>query len=144
MTRAVAAVAALLLVTGAACGSDGGSSSSAPTPAIFNSPCGPAKPAADNLPKIASTFPHPDPVTYFGGSKAGPSTILYAYYAADLTEAHKGWADALKGAGYTITAEEQDPADAEVNFSGHGTTGQVRLNESCKGRSIVTVTIRPG
>ncbi len=90
-------------------------------------------------------FPTPDAVTYTSGSKAGPSTIFYGYYTADLTEAHNGWDDAFKGAGYTITAEEQDPADAEVNFSSDTdkVTGQVRLQESCKGRSLVTVTIRP-
>ncbi|MEA2487049.1 MAG: hypothetical protein QOF16_703, partial [Actinomycetota bacterium] len=112
-------------------------------PAVFGQTCTAPKPAAKKLPKLPSGFPKPDAVTYTSGSKAGPSTILYGYYALDLTEAHTGWADALKGAGYTITHEEQDPADAEVNFSGDQITGQVRLQESCEGRSLVTVTIRP-
>lgn len=144
MRRIALVVAAASFALGSgACGSGKNPPKAAPTPAVFNQSCSAPKPAAKKLPRLPSGFPTPDGVTYTQGSKAGPSTIVYGYYAQDLTEAHSGWADALKSAGYTITAEEQDPADAEVNFSGHSTTGQVRLQESCKGRSLVTVTIRP-
>ena len=142
MKRPLVLVATSVMLVAAACGGND-KPAAAPTPAVFNTPCTSPKAPSKNLPKLPSGFPTPDGVVYVSGSKAGPSTIVYGYYPQDLTQAHTGWADALKGAGYTITHEEQDPADAEVNFSGDQTTGQVRLQESCKGRSLVTVTIRP-
>jgi hypothetical protein len=46
-------------------------------------------------------------------------------------------------AGYTVTKNEQDVADAEVNFNGAGNSGQVKLLQECKSRTTVTITIRP-
>ena len=45
--------------------------------------------------------------------------------------------------GYTLTKSEQDPRDAELDWSGHNTTGEVKMDWPCKGRTELTITIRP-
>ena len=45
--------------------------------------------------------------------------------------------------GYSVTKEEQDEADAEVNFTGAGNSGQVKLLQTCEDRTTVVITIRP-
>ena len=66
------------------------------------------------------------------------------YVEQTIGPAHDLYSNALKGAsGYSITKEEQDAADAEVNFSGNGRSGQVKLLQTCKTRTKVTITIRP-
>jgi hypothetical protein len=63
---------------------------------------------------------------------------------ADITGAHDAYVTAVSGAaGYSVTKEEQDAADAEVNFAGAGQSGQVKLLQTCKSRTNVTITIRP-
>ena len=42
-----------------------------------------------------------------------------------------------------LEALPRSPADAEVNFSGAGNSGQVKLLQTCKSRTNVTITIRP-
>ena len=49
----------------------------------------------------------------------------------------------LRGTDYSITKEEREDVDAEVNFSGRGVSGQIKLLQSCKDRTDVTITIRP-
>jgi hypothetical protein len=45
--------------------------------------------------------------------------------------------------GYVVTHEEQDPADSEVTWQGHGKSGQVKLSKRCATRILITVSIRP-
>jgi hypothetical protein len=42
-----------------------------------------------------------------------------------------------------VTKSEHEEDDAEVNFAGHGSTGRVKLEVECAGRTGVTLTIRP-
>jgi hypothetical protein len=105
----------------------------------------PAAPAAmATQPTLPGSFPDAQGVVYTGVEKAGPSTIASGYLAHTIGPAHDAYSAALKGAaGYSITKEEQDAADAEVNFSGNGKSGQVKLLQVCKARTKVTITIRP-
>ena len=50
---------------------------------------------------------------------------------------------AFEDAGYGIPFEEREAADAEVNFDGGDTTGQVRLHSRTARRTDVSITIRP-
>ena len=76
--------------------------------------------------------------------QAGPSTIVEAYFADDLDGAYGAYQSAFKGAGgYTLTKSEHDPRDAEIDWSGQSTTGEVKMDWPCKGRTELTITIRP-
>ena len=71
------------------------------------------------------------------------SVVVEGVWAGDLDAAYQGWQDAFTGAGYTITDQEKEEDDAEVNFEGEGVNGQVRLDGECPDRTGVTITIRP-
>src|SRR5947207_1707963 len=75
--------------------------------------------------KLPDNFPTPDGVTYTGTESAGPSTIVDAYFDDDLGAAFDAYTSSLHDAGYTVTKSEQDPRDAEVDWSGGHTTGEV-------------------
>ena len=75
---------------------------------------------------LPAKFPTPAKVSYSSSKKVGPSIIVLGFYASgDLIAIHHAYSKALKAAGYTITHEEQDAADSEVVWKGHGKTGQV-------------------
>ena len=96
------------------------------------------------MPTLPGKFPNAEGVTYTGVKKDGPSTIASGYLDSDIEEAHDTYVSAVSGAdGYSVTKEEQDEADAEVNFEGNGQSGQVKLLQTCKTRTTVTITIRP-
>lgn len=105
----------------------------------------PAAPAAlQPAPTLPGHFPKVEGVTYTKVTKDGPSTVAAGYMAADIGDAHDAYVAAVSGAdGYDVTKEEQDAADAEVNFAGAGQSGQVKLLQPCKTRTTVTITIRP-
>jgi len=105
----------------------------------------PAAPAAlQPAPTLPGHFPNVEGVTYTKVTKDGPSTIAVGYMGSDIGDAHDAYVAAVSGAdGYDVTKEEQDAADAEVNFSGAGQSGQVKLLQTCKTRTTVTITIRP-
>jgi hypothetical protein len=106
--------------------------------------CDPAAPAMATAPTLPGDFPTPQGMVYTGVKKDGPTTIASGYMNETLGPAHDAYTAAVKGApGYTITKNEQDEADAEVNFDGAGNSGQVKLLQECKTRTTVTVTIRP-
>lgn len=104
-----------------------------------------APPAAmTTAPQLPGSFPRAQGIVYSGVKKDGPTTIASGYLAQTIGPAHDAYSQAVKGApGYSVTKEEQDAADAEVNFAGGGNTGQVKLLQSCKARTTVTITIRP-
>jgi hypothetical protein len=105
----------------------------------------PAAPAAlSEQPSLPSGFPTPSQVTYTSSKKAGPSSIAGGYYAGDIDAAFSSYKDAVSSAsGYSVTHSEHEEVDAEVNFAGHGQTGQVKLLQGCKDRTKVTITARP-
>ena len=101
-------------------------------------------PAMKSVPTLPGSFPSPKGVVYTGVAKSGPATVASGYVADTIGPAHQLYSTTLKNAsGYSITKEEQDAADAEVNFSGNGQSGQVKLLQTCKARTKVTITIRP-
>jgi hypothetical protein len=106
--------------------------------------CGPAPAAMAAAPKLPGGFPDAPGITYTGVRKDGPATVASGYLEQTIGPAHDAYAQAIRGAsGFSVTKEEQDAADAEVNFSGNGKSGQVKLVQACESRTNVTVTIRP-
>ena len=135
MERPIALLAVTGIALAAGCGGGGGGTAFGPCAAA---PSPVPRPAG--LPR---DFPTPDAVTYTADRAAGPSTILEGYWDGDLEEAFEGYKDAFETAGYDITDEEREAADAEVNFDGGGSNGQVRLGQECEDRTEVRITIRP-
>jgi hypothetical protein len=89
-------------------------------------------------------FPTPSGVTYTGTRADGPSTVVQGFTGADISGAFDAYRGAFKGAsGYQVTKDEHEEVDAEVNFAGPGTTGQVKLVQACKDRTSITITARP-
>ena len=107
--------------------------------------CGPAPAALASTPTLPGAFPNAKGLVYTGVKKDGPSTVATGYVAGTtIGDAHTLFSTTLKSAaGYQVTHEEQDVADAEVNFAGHAQSGQVKMVQGCKDRTTVTVTIRP-
>ena len=106
--------------------------------------CGPAPPELAALEDLPPGFPVPAEVTWTGDREAGPSRVLEGVQAQTLGEAFESWKAAFtQAAGYDVIAEEQEAADAEVNFAGGGTTGQVRLVDRCAEHLNLSVVIRP-
>ena len=105
----------------------------------------PAAPAAlATAPTLPGNFPDAQGITYTGVKKDGPATVATGYLPVTIGPAHDAYVTAVTNApGYSVTKEEQDVADAEVNFTGAGNSGQVKLLQTCKDRTGVTITIRP-
>ena len=104
-------------------------------------PCGTgrdaeAAPAPDRLPQPIRGDVH-------RGAEIGPSQIVKGYWEGDIEAAFEGYKEAFDGTDYSVTKEEREEVDAEVNFSGQGVAGQVKLLEACKDRTDVSITIRP-
>lgn len=105
--------------------------------------CGPAPAATATPPTLPDGFPTPDGVVYTSSKKAGPSTIVEGFRPGELGDAFEAYKDGFGSAGYDVTKDEKEEDDAEVNFSGSGSDGQVKLKQECKDRTTVTITIRP-
>jgi len=127
-------------------------------PALFAAGCGgedkdkegagkacPAAPAAmSGSPSLPAGFPTVDGVVYTSQSKDGPTTIVQGYRDGDVGDAYDEVKSAVSGAsGYSVTKSEHEDFDAEVNYEGGASTGQVALVQSCKDRTGVKVTVRP-
>jgi hypothetical protein len=131
------AVLALCLFVLVACGDDKDKEG-------LSKACGTAEPAMKTAPTLPGKFPTAQGMVYTGLKKTGPTTVASGYIAQTLSPAHDAYTNAVKAtAGYSITKNEQGPADAEVNFAGGGNSGQVKLLQECKDRTKVTITIRP-
>jgi hypothetical protein len=110
----------------------------------MNKSCPAARPAMKTPPTLPGNFPNATGMTYTGVGKEGPTTVATGYIAQKIGPAHQTFSQAIKStSGYTVTKEEQDVADSEVNFSGAGKSGQVKLLQTCRDRTQVTITIRP-
>lgn len=105
--------------------------------------CGPALPAMTGNPTLPPKFPTPASVTYTGESKAGPSSIVKGYREGELADAFDSYKSAFDSAGYSVTHDEKEEDDAEVNFEGGKSTGQVKMIQPCKDRTSLAITIRP-
>jgi hypothetical protein len=127
---------ALLVLAVAACGDEDKESLKRACPAPIA--------AMKNVPKLPAGFPDAHGMIYTGIKKQGPTTVVSGYLPQTIGPAHQTYSQALKGAaGYSVTHEEQDAADSEVNFQGNGKSGQVKMLQVCKARTNVTITIRP-
>lgn len=111
----------------------------------LNKACGTAPPALSTMPVLPGAFPAAKGLTLTSVEKDGPSTVVRGYTeGTTIGDAHTLFSTTLKNApGYQVTHEEQDAADSEVNFAGHGQSGQVKMVQGCKDRTTVTITIRP-
>jgi hypothetical protein len=106
--------------------------------------CGITAPVLKSVPNLPGKFPAAQGIVFTGVKKTGPTTVATGYIAQTIGPAHDAYTKTVQGAtGYSITKNEQDVADAEVNFSGAGNSGQVKLLQECKSRTNVTITIRP-
>jgi hypothetical protein len=105
----------------------------------------PAAPAAlATAPKLPAGFPKPQGVTYTSDKADGPSEVVGGYFDGDIDKAFDAWKGSFGGGtGFDVTKSEHEAVDAEVNFAGAGSTGQVKLLQQCKDRTTVTVTVRP-
>jgi hypothetical protein len=134
---------ALILVVAAATFAVAGCGGDSDKGAEEAADCGEAPAAMSGSPQLPAQFPTPSGVTYTGQEKDGPTTKVSGYRDGDLDEAYDEYDSALDGKnGYSVTDKEKEEDDAEVNFSGHGTTGQVKVQE-CSDRTNVTITVRP-
>jgi hypothetical protein len=138
MLRSGTVIGALVLALAAACGEgDEGEKEAA------GKDCGPAPAAMAGKPKLPPRFPTPDGVRYTGDRQAGPSRIVDGFREGELDEAFDAYRDGFGGAGYDVTKDEKEDVDAEVNFEGGSSTGQVKLVQECRDRTKIAVTIRP-
>lgn len=134
---ALAVLAALAAVI-AGCGGDSGRSGGTALPEC---PPPPAPLTGEN--NLPPRFPVADRVVLTQTRAAGPTTVVNGYSEAGIPELFEAWSQALDQPPYSVVKSEQEVRDAEVNFSGEDTTGQVRLNAECEGRTSVQITARP-
>ncbi len=147
---AVLALSMLLALVAAGCGSKKTTTTTATAATVTkkakegpNAPCGPAPATMSGTPKFPAGFPTPANVMYTKQKQIGPTEATFGYRAGDLTSLFNAYKAALPPAGYKVTKAEHDPADAEVNFAGHSTTGQVRMVQRCATRTSITILVRP-
>ena len=105
--------------------------------------CDSAPAAMAGQPTIPAKFPTPDNVTYTGQKKTGPSSVVSGYRDGELGDAFDEYKSAFDSAGYQVTSDEKEEDDAEVNYAGGNSSGQVKMIQSCKARTSLAITIRP-
>jgi hypothetical protein len=102
-------------------------------------------PALSGPTGLPSGFPEPDGVTYAKTATQGPTVVVDATYAGDIDSGYDAYQQAVDGAGYQITHKEKEEDDAEIQYSGGGTTGQIALRDACgeSDKIAVHITNRP-
>jgi hypothetical protein len=121
----------------AGCGGNGGDSAGVTTAC-------PAAPAElGSPPDLPQGYPSPPEVTYVEDLQAGPARIVRGYWRGDIDAAFEGYKDAFEASSFEVTKEEKESVDAEVNFAGGGVSGQVKLLQTCRDRTDVSITVRP-
>ena len=75
--------------------------------------------------------------------RIGPSSVVSGYHDGELDDAFDAYKSAFDSAGYQVTDSEKEEDDAEVNFAGGSSSGQVKMIQSCKDRTSLAITIRP-
>lgn len=138
MSRSVGVLTVFAVLLATACGSEKKSEEGK-----AEKECGPALRAMTGNPTLPPKFPTPASVTYTGESKAGPSSIVKGYREGELADAFDSYKSAFDSAGYSVTHDEKEEDDAEVNFEGGKSTGQVKMIQLCKERTSLAITIRP-
>jgi len=138
VSRGAGALTFLVLLLAAGCGSEKKSEEGG-----AEKECGSAPAAMAGNPTLPAKFPTPDSVTYTGEKKTGPSSVVSGFRDGDLGDAFDAYKSAFDSAGYQVTHDEKEEDDAEVNFAGGNSTGQVKMIQSCKDRTSLAITIRP-
>jgi hypothetical protein len=138
VSRSFGVLSVFVLLLAAACGSEKKTEEGK-----AEKECGAAPAGMAARPTLPARFPTPDKVTYTGQKKTGPSTIVEGYRDGELGEAFDDYKAAFGSAGYDVTKDEKEEDDAEVNFAGGNSTGQVKMIQSCKDRTNLSLTIRP-
>jgi hypothetical protein len=98
--------------------------------------------ALAKAPKLPSGYPKPAEVTYVSAVQAGPTLIVTGYFAAGLDEALNEYKTAVARAHYVNLKTEHDPHDAEINYAGGQTTGQIALRDECREANTTFVQIK--
>jgi len=138
VSKGAGVLAAFILLLAAGCGSEkkaeeGGAEKE----------CSSAPAAMAGNPTLPAMFPTPDNVTYTGQKKTGPSSVVSGFRDGELGDAFDAYKSGFDSAGYQVTHSEKEEDDAEVNFAGGNSTGQVKMIQSCKDRTSLAITIRP-
>jgi hypothetical protein len=103
----------------------------------------PNPPAAmSGAPSLPTGFPQPAEVTYTSQVAKGPTSIVNGYFAGDIDKAYDTYKESFKDP-FEVEDSEHEEVDAEIEFKGSGKDGQVKLLQTCKDRTRVTLTIRP-
>ena len=68
---------------------------------------------------------------------------MTGYLNGEIGDAFDAFKQSLATNGYTVTKTDHEAVEAEVNFEGGKSTGQVKLLQECKDRTKVTITARP-
>jgi hypothetical protein len=132
----------LVLVVSAACGNGESDSERESEDARAGQACD-SPPTSIATPSDLTSFPLPEGVVYTGDEERGPSRVLTGYADGNLDTVYNRYRTAFGRDPYHVTKSEQDAHDAEVNFAGAKSTGQVRLGEECRDRTSVQLTVRP-
>jgi hypothetical protein len=69
--------------------------------------------------------------------------VVEGYWDGELGDAYDGYKSAFDGTSFSVTKDEREEDDAEVNFEGDADTGQVKLVQECADRTRVRITVRP-
>ena len=93
-------------------------------------------------PTLPTGFPQPAEVTYTGQLTKGPTSIVKGYFDGDIDQAFDTYKNAFHDP-FEVEDSEHEEVDAEIEFKGNGKQGQVKLLQTCKDRTSVTLTIRP-
>jgi hypothetical protein len=139
MVKRGAALLLLMLVVGVAAGCGEGDEGDGEATGA----CGDAPAEIAQQPTLPDGFPTPEGVIYTTEREAGPSHIVEGYRDGTLEDAFDAYKDAFENAGYDVTKDEREEDDAEVNFAGGSSTGQVKLRQPCEDRTSIEITIRP-
>lgn len=110
---------------------------------VASEPCAAAPAALTGPTNLGPNFPIPDDVVITATRSSGPSTVVSGYSTKSIKELYEAFKEELAEDPYSVTKDEIEKHDAEVNFSGENTTGQVRLGEECKDRRSVDIVARP-
>jgi hypothetical protein len=102
-------------------------------------------PALSSTTKLPANWPQVSSATYTKESTDGPTNIVEGYFSGSVKDGHSAYKQALGTNGYEVTDDELDAHDSEVNWKGHGRSGQVALREQCgeNDKIYVKITNRP-
>lgn len=137
-TRAGAGFAVVAVAIAAGCGGGGEDKDKE----AAGKACGPASAAMQGSPSLPTGFPQPAEVTYTGQAKSGPTTTVNGFFAGDIDKAFDTYKGSFKDP-FATEHTEHEAVDAEIEFKGGGKEGQVKLLQTCKDRTNVTLTFRP-